>query len=34
MTAAYQEGAEGTFSLSMFCNDQNIEVIDDSVFGN
>lgn len=33
MTATYMAGSEGTFSLSMYCNDASIEVIEDAVFG-
>lgn len=32
MTAIYETGVEGSFSLSMYCNDKSIEVIDDERF--
>lgn len=32
MTAIYEAGVEGTFSLSMYCNDKKIQVTEDAEF--
>ena len=32
MTAIYETGIEGSFSLSMYCNDPSIEVVEDERF--